>query len=29
MPTPYESGLNWGSIKDYENEWGKFPPLTR
>jgi hypothetical protein len=29
MRTPYESGLNWGSIKNYENEWGKFPPLPQ
>lgn len=35
MPThkrdgrPYESGsgLNWGSIKPYENAWGKFPVI--
>jgi hypothetical protein len=29
MRVPYESGLNWGSIKNYENKWGKLPPLTR
>ena len=24
---PNGAGLNWGSIKSYENKWGKFPPV--
>lgn len=29
MTIPFKRGLNWGSIKNYENAWRKLPQITQ